>query len=85
MGLLLAEGKRLKHLKEKPHHKIPYHDLSFLWRKTAQQKLRTHRSLKTFLCSIMMMIIIAIVVLFLVMEDQWNEVNRGRRKYSGKT
>jgi hypothetical protein len=28
MGLLLAEGKRLKHLKEKPHHKIPYHDLS---------------------------------------------------------
>jgi hypothetical protein len=29
MGLLLAESKRLKHLKEKPHHKIPYHDLSF--------------------------------------------------------
>jgi hypothetical protein len=29
MGLLLAEGKRLKHLKEKPHHKTPYHDLSF--------------------------------------------------------
>jgi hypothetical protein len=29
MGLLLAEGRRLKHLKEKPHHKIQYHDLSF--------------------------------------------------------
>jgi hypothetical protein len=29
MGLLLAEGKRLKHLKKKPHHKTPYHDLSF--------------------------------------------------------
>jgi hypothetical protein len=31
MGLLLAEGKWLTHLKEKPHHKIPYHDLSFLF------------------------------------------------------
>jgi hypothetical protein len=29
MGLLLAEGKRLKHLKKEPHHKNPYHDLSF--------------------------------------------------------
>jgi hypothetical protein len=29
MGLLLAEGKSLKHLKEKPHYKIPYHVLSF--------------------------------------------------------
>jgi hypothetical protein len=30
MGLLPAEGKRLKNLKEKPHHKMPYRDLSFL-------------------------------------------------------
>jgi hypothetical protein len=29
VGLLLAEGKRLKHLKEKPQHKTPYHYLSF--------------------------------------------------------
>jgi hypothetical protein len=29
MVLLLAEGKTLKHLKEKPHHKTPYNDLSF--------------------------------------------------------
>jgi hypothetical protein len=29
MGLLPAEGKMLKHLKEKPQHKTPYHDLSF--------------------------------------------------------
>jgi hypothetical protein len=29
MGLLLAEGKTLKRLKEKPQHKTPYHDLSF--------------------------------------------------------
>jgi hypothetical protein len=29
MGLLLAEGKTLKHLKEKPQHKTPYDDLSF--------------------------------------------------------
>jgi hypothetical protein len=32
MVLLLAEGKRLNHLKEKPYHKIPYHNLSVLWR-----------------------------------------------------
>jgi hypothetical protein len=37
MALLLAEGKMLKHLKEKPQHKTPYHDLSFLWRRAAQQ------------------------------------------------
>jgi hypothetical protein len=29
MGLLLAGGDRLKHLKEKPHRKIQYYDLSF--------------------------------------------------------
>jgi hypothetical protein len=29
MGLLRAESKRLKHLKEKPQHETPYHDLSF--------------------------------------------------------
>jgi hypothetical protein len=46
MGLLLAEGKTLKHLEEKPHHKIPYHDLSFLWRRTPQHTLRTQRNLK---------------------------------------
>jgi hypothetical protein len=28
MALLLSEGKMLKHLKEKPQHKTPYHDLS---------------------------------------------------------
>jgi hypothetical protein len=34
----------------------------------------------------MMMIIISILlfVLFLVMEHQWNETDRGRPKYSGK-
>jgi hypothetical protein len=30
MGLLLAEGKGLKHLKEKPYHKTPYNDLFFV-------------------------------------------------------
>jgi hypothetical protein len=29
MGLLLAEGRKLKHFKEKRHHEIPHHDLSF--------------------------------------------------------
>jgi hypothetical protein len=46
MALLLAEGKTLKHLKEKPKHKTPHHDLSFLWRRTPQQTLRTQRKLK---------------------------------------
>jgi hypothetical protein len=46
MDLLLAEGKTLKHLKEKPQHKTPYHDLSFLWRRNPQQTLRTQRNLK---------------------------------------
>jgi hypothetical protein len=46
MGLLLAEGKTLKHLKEKPQHKIPYHDFSFLRRRTQQQSLQTQRNLK---------------------------------------
>jgi hypothetical protein len=31
MGLLLAEGKSLKHVKKKPHHKISYHDLIFFF------------------------------------------------------
>jgi hypothetical protein len=30
VGLLLAEGKTLKHLKEKPHHKTPDHDVRFV-------------------------------------------------------
>jgi hypothetical protein len=38
MGLLLAEGKRLKHLKEKPHHKIPYHDLNFFVKDPASRR-----------------------------------------------
>jgi hypothetical protein len=49
MGLLLAVGKRLKHLKKEPHHKSPYHDLSFfffLWRRTPQQTLWKHCNLK---------------------------------------
>jgi hypothetical protein len=33
MGLLLVEGKVLKHLKEKPHNRISYHDLIFLRRR----------------------------------------------------
>jgi hypothetical protein len=38
MGLLLAESKRLKHLKEKPQHKTPYHDLSFLCREEPRSR-----------------------------------------------
>jgi hypothetical protein len=43
VGLLLAEGKGLKHLKEKPQYKTPYRDLSFLWGRTLQQTLLTQR------------------------------------------
>jgi hypothetical protein len=33
----------------------------------------------------MMKIVVVAVVLFLVMEHWWNEIDRGRPKYSGKT
>jgi hypothetical protein len=88
MGLLLPEGKMLKHLKEKPHHKIPYHHLSFLWRRTPQQTLRTHDNLKascenlgcrvTIIIIIIIVIIIIIIIPFLVVEHRWNEI--GQRK-----
>jgi hypothetical protein len=41
----------LKHLKEKPHHKIPCHESSifFLWRTALQQTLWTHCNLKASL------------------------------------
>jgi hypothetical protein len=32
----------------------------------------------------MKMIIIIIFVLFLIMENRWNEIDRGKRKNSGK-
>jgi heme/copper-type cytochrome/quinol oxidase subunit 2 len=46
-----------------------------------------------FLCNLMMellliiiiIIIIIIIVFFLVTEHRWNEIDRGRPKYSGKT
>jgi hypothetical protein len=56
MGLLLAEGKTLKHLKEKPHDKIPYHDLSVLWRRTPQQTLQTHRNLKASCATLLLLL-----------------------------
>jgi hypothetical protein len=41
MGLLLAEGKGLKHLKEKPHHNTPHHDLSFVQKDPAADATNT--------------------------------------------
>jgi hypothetical protein len=45
MGLLLAEVKGLKCLKEKTHHKIPYYDLTFFVEKNpaadAKEALQT--------------------------------------------
>jgi hypothetical protein len=46
MGLLLAAGKSLKHLKEKSQHKIPYHDLNFLWRRTASRIVGLNATLR---------------------------------------
>jgi hypothetical protein len=87
MGLLLAEGKMLKHLKEKPQHKSPYHYLNFLWRRTPQQRLRTQRNIKAYnrmMKIIIIIIIIIIIVIFLVIEHRRNEIDWGRPKYSGK-
>jgi preprotein translocase subunit SecG len=33
---------------------------------------------------IIIIVVVVVVVLFLVMEHRWNEIDRGRPKYSGK-
>jgi hypothetical protein len=55
----------------------------FWWWRAPQQMLRTHRSLEGLLCNpVMKMITFSF---FLVMEHRWNETDRGKPKYSGKT
>jgi hypothetical protein len=63
MGLLTVEGKMLKHLKEKPHHKIQYHNLSFLWRNTPQQTLRRHRNLKASSATLLLLSLLLLLLL----------------------
>jgi hypothetical protein len=79
MGLLLEEGKVLKHLKEKAHHKVPYHDLSFCGEGPRSRRYRYTVN------SWLLYKVIIIIILFLVTEHRWNEIYRGRMKYSGKT
>jgi hypothetical protein len=64
MGLLLAEGKRLTHLKEKPQHNIPYHDFSVLWRRDSAADATDARQPQGFLYHFMMKMMILIIFVF---------------------
>jgi hypothetical protein len=83
---VLAEGKRLKHLKEKAHHKILYCELSFFVEDgpttdatdaPQPQGVRCNLTMKT-------MTMMIIFVLFLVMEHRWNEIDREDINTRGK-
>jgi hypothetical protein len=54
----------------------------FYWR-APQQMLRTHRSLEGLLCNPVRKVM-RFFLFFLVMEHRWNEIDRGKPKYSGK-
>ena len=74
-----------------PCHLLPgtVSDLFFFleggrWR-APQQMLRTHHSLEGLLCNPVMKMISFSFSFFLVMEHRWNEIDRGKPKYLGKT
>jgi hypothetical protein len=47
--------------------------------------LRTHRSLEGLLCNpVRKMMKMRVFLLFISMEHRWNEIDRGKPKYSGK-
>jgi hypothetical protein len=54
----------------------------FLWRRAPQQMLRTHRSLKAYCATLWWRWLV--FSFFLVMEQRWNEIDRGKPKYSGE-
>ena len=51
-----------------------------LWWRAPQQLLRTHRSLKAYCATLWWWLFFC----FLVMEHRWNEIYRGKPKYSGE-
>ena len=59
---------------------------SFLWRMAPQQKLRTHRSLKVYCATLWWRWRKrwSVFSFFQVMEHRWNEIDRGKPKYSEK-
>jgi hypothetical protein len=54
----------------------------FLWRNAPQQTLRTHRSLKAY-CATLWWRLLVFSVFPCIMENRWNEIDRGKPKYSG--
>jgi hypothetical protein len=59
----------------------------FKWRRAPQQTLRTHRSLEASCATVWWRWrwwLLLFIVLFLVMEHRWNEIDRGKSKYSEK-
>jgi hypothetical protein len=58
-----------------------------LWRKVPQQMLRTHRSLKAYCATLWWKWRerrLDFFSFFQVMKHRWNEIDRGKPKYSGK-
>jgi hypothetical protein len=54
-----------------------------LWRRAPQQKVRTHRSLEAYCAALVMKMNRKMISFsfFNVMEDRWNEMDRGKPKY----
>jgi hypothetical protein len=60
---------------------------TYRWRRAPQQVLRTHRSFKAYCATLVMKMkrkMISFFIFFQVMEHRWNEIDRGKPKYSGE-
>jgi hypothetical protein len=63
---------------------INIHFLFFKWWRAPQQTLQTHCSLEAYCATLWWRWWLLFFVLFLVMEHQWNKIDRGKLKNSGE-
>jgi hypothetical protein len=75
----------LKHLKEEPHHKFPYHDLS-----SCREGPRSRRYGSTSTSRLLVQhydedYYYYYYYYYPFPSNGWNEIDRGRLKYAGKT
>jgi hypothetical protein len=63
----------------KPDYKV---SCFFFWWRAPQKMLRTHRSLEAYCANLWWRWLV--FSFFRVMEHRWNEIDRGKPKYSGK-
>jgi hypothetical protein len=63
--------------------KVLYFRFFFYWR-APQQIRRTHRSLEAYCATLWWRWLVLFCRFFRVMEHRWNEIDRGKPKYSGK-